>query len=442
MTISPWTKADYDLINEPWGLWLTQTRWQPLDRWLKQLGGYHPARKHLQQADRRPQVAAMMFSAMRFLHLAAALEHSYRTQTLPDWAEWDTSWELDSTVKVPPAAFWYWIALRNQSADDSPRPLRDADARRKWFATVEAALDETTLSPSWLAWHGLRPQWLPLLQERQKASQWTETDLRKFIELQHQVPPLWLRPQRDQDHAALAKTLSDAGVRVRLEGEQALCAEGGKGIAATQAYKDGLVEIQDLASQQISATVAAQPGQKVWDACAGAGGKSLAIAALMNNKGVVVATDLHAYKLDEVKRRAKRAQLFNVRTFPWAGDAPLRLPKEVAQQQGFDWVLVDAPCSSTGTWRRNPDARWRFSAEDTAELLVLQQQILDNAAPAVRLGGHLVYATCSWQVCENEAQVEAFLTRNPGFELVSQTLLGAPQMNSDTMFAAVVIRKA
>lgn len=435
-----WTRADYDLISEPWGLWLAQSQWQPLDRWLKQLGGYHPARRHLQQVDRRPQVAAMMFSAMRFLHLAAALEQSYRDQSLPDWSAWDSDWQLNSVAKIPPAGFWYWIALRNQSAAEPPRPLRDASARREWFTRVEASLDKNTLTPAWLTWQGLRPQWLPALQERQGASQWSEAELLQFIAQQQQVPPLWLRPQRDQTHAFVAEALSKAGVRVRLESEQALCAEGGKGIAATEVYKNGLVEIQDLASQQISAAVAVQPGQKVWDACAGAGGKSLAIAARMNNKGVLVATDLHAYKLDELKRRAKRAQVFNIRTFAWNGREALRLPKEVAQQQGFDWVLVDAPCSSSGTWRRNPDARWRFSAEDTAELLELQQQILANAALAVRTGGHLVYATCSWQLCENENQVKFFLQKNSGFRLVSQAMLGAPDTDADTMFVSVLAR--
>ena len=193
MKILPWTKADYDLINEPWALWLTQSQWQPLDRWLKQLGGYHPARKHLQQADRRPQVAAMMFSAMRYLQLAAVLEQSYRDQSLPDWSAMDNEWQIDRITKIPPAGFWYWVALRNQSADEAPRPLRDAPARREWSSKVEAALEKNILAPGWLMWQGLRPQWLPALQERQNASQWTEQELLNFIEQQQQVPPLWLR---------------------------------------------------------------------------------------------------------------------------------------------------------------------------------------------------------------------------------------------------------
>ena len=127
-----------------------------------------------------------------------------------------------------------------------------------------------------------------------------------------------------------------------------------------------------------------------------------------------------------------------MRAFSWNGGEPLRLPKEIAQQQGFDWVLVDAPCSSSGTWRRNPDARWRFDDADTQELIQLQRKILRNAAAAVRKGGSLVYATCSWQLSENEAQVNWFIQEQPQFSVHYQRILGAPELNSDTMFVAVL----
>ena len=103
-------------------------------------------------------------------------------------------------------------------------------------------------------------------------------------------------------------------------------------------------------------------------------------------------------------------------------------------------MLIDAPCSSAGTWRRNPDARWRFDTNDTNELIQLQKQLLTNAAPAVRAGGHLVYATCSWQVSENEQQIEWFVQKNPEFSVQSQRVLGLPELNSDTMFVAVLVR--
>jgi 16S rRNA (cytosine967-C5)-methyltransferase len=288
----------------------------------------------------------------------------------------------------------------------------------------------------------VRPQWLPLLMERVASSNWSDQQLQHFIEQQTRMPPLWLRPQAAQAAEQLVADLVGEGVKAALSSDGHIYASGGKGITTTQVYQQGRVEIQDLASQQIAEAVAVKPGQKVWDSCAGAGGKSLAIAARMANKGVLVATDLYDYKLDELKRRAKRAEMFNIRTFTWNGAEPLRLPKEVAQQQGFDWVLVDAPCSSSGTWRRNPDARWRFDPTDTNELVAIQQQILTQAAPAVRLGGHLVYATCSWQLAENEAQISWFLRQCPQFLLQYQRILGAPQQDADTMFVAVLHRQS
>jgi 16S rRNA (cytosine967-C5)-methyltransferase len=280
-----------------------------------------------------------------------------------------------------------------------------------------------------------------LLNARKSASDWDDKTLQHFIQQQVTTPPLWLRVQKNSDVAVVCEGLQRQGVKAMLDDQQRLSARGGVGVHSTDEYKTGAVEIQDIASQQIALTVAVKPGQKVWDACAGAGGKTLAIAAQMNNKGALVATDLHEYKLDELKRRVKRADIFNVRAFTWTGLEPLRLPKEIAQQRGFDWVLIDAPCSSAGTWRRNPDARWRFDANDTKELIQLQQHLLTNAAPAVRAGGHLVYATCSWQVSENEQQIAWFLQQHPEFGIQSQRILGVPEFDSDTMFVAVLLRK-
>jgi len=239
--------------------------------------------------------------------------------------------------------------------------------------------------------------------------------------------------------AALEQSLISQGIDAQLKninGELLIAAYGGKALHSSAEYKQGQIEIQDLASQQIAAAVNAQPGLKIWDACAGAGGKSLAMATPMAGKGSITATDLKQFKLDELKRRAKRAEIQNIRTFVWDGNDPLRLPAEIKKQQGFDRVLIDAPCTSAGTWRRNPDARWRFNAEDTRQLCELQQQLLNHACKSVRPGGELVYATCSWQISENEKQVENFLTSHAEFELLEQCMVGAPDEDADCMFYA------
>jgi 16S rRNA (cytosine967-C5)-methyltransferase len=461
--------ADYEdsRLIPLWRSWLEVAGSMPLDKWLKNsvrqfahsgptsMPEYDEIKKHNKfkapkslaahaqsEAVDSAALSLAMFSALRFQQLAIALEFAYRNQNIEiDWLQWDLNWQHRDIQSIAPISFWYWIQLRMNG--DQPKKnqaqLRDAEDRRQFFNQFVAQVTPDNMSV-YLLWYGLRPQWIDLLNARKLASQWDDKMLQYFIQQQVTTPPLWLRLQKNGDAEQVCDALLHQGVKVALDEHNRLFAQGGAGVHSTAEYKTGTVEIQDIASQQIALTVAAKPGQKVWDACAGAGGKTLAIAGKMNNKGALVATDLHEYKLDELKRRVKRADIFNVRAFSWNGLEPLRLPKEIAQQRGFDWVLIDAPCSSAGTWRRNPDARWRFDARDTQELIQLQQLLLGNAAPAVREEGRLVYATCSWQVSENEQQVEWFLQQNPQFSLQSQRILGVPEFDSDTMFVAVLIR--
>lgn len=186
-------------------------------------------------------------------------------------------------------------------------------------------------------------------------------------------------------------------------------------VVAGEAFQNGLVEIQDEGSQLVAALVDGKPGMQIVDYCAGAGGKTLAIAAGMNNKGRVVAMDVLETRLDRSAQRLRRAGAHNVERR--AIDADSR--KWLKRQAGaFDRVLVDAPCTGTGTWRRNPDGRWTLRPQDLEELVPKQAAILDAAAKLVKPGGGLVYATCSVLPAENERQIEAFLARNADFEVV------------------------
>lgn len=187
--------------------------------------------------------------------------------------------------------------------------------------------------------------------------------------------------------------------------------EGRRPVTTGAAFRAGLVEIQDEGSQLVAALVGARPGMRVADWCAGAGGKTLALAMTMENRGHVVACDVSAPRLDGAVRRLRRAGVHNVeRHLVEPGD---KWAKRHAG--GVDRVLVDAPCTGTGTWRRNPDARARLVESDLAELLPRQASILDVAQGLVRAGGRLVYATCSLLPEENEEQVSAFLSRHEGF---------------------------
>ena len=182
-------------------------------------------------------------------------------------------------------------------------------------------------------------------------------------------------------------------------------------IVALKPFQDGVVEIQDEGSQLIAAVVDARPEMRVADWCAGAGGKTLALAMSMQNRGHIVASDVSAHRLEAAVKRLRRAGVHNVEQhMPEAGD------KWIKRRAGtFDRVLVDAPCTGTGTWRRNPDARQRLTERDLSELVAKQAMILDQASRLVRKSGRLIYATCSLLREENEAQVETFLAAHPDF---------------------------
>ena len=207
-------------------------------------------------------------------------------------------------------------------------------------------------------------------------------------------------------------------------------------VTSGAAFRSGLVEIQDEGSQLVALLADARPGMRVADFCAGAGGKTLALAMTMENRGHIAACDVSAPRLDAAVRRLRRAGVHNVeRHLTVAGD---KWRKRHAAT--FDRVLVDAPCTGTGTWRRNPDARLRLGPDDLAELIVKQGHILDTAQALVRIGGRLIYATCSVLLEENEAQVQAFLTRHPGFSSGSSLRLTPARDGADGFFAAVLER--
>jgi 16S rRNA (cytosine967-C5)-methyltransferase len=187
-----------------------------------------------------------------------------------------------------------------------------------------------------------------------------------------------------------------------------------RAVTSGAAFQTGAVEIQDEGSQLVAHLVGAAPGMRVADWCAGAGGKTLAIAATMENRGHVVACDVSETRLDGAVKRLRRAGVHNVeRHLTVSGDKWTK-----RRAQSFDRVLVDAPCTGTGTWRRNPDGRLRLSETDYDELIPKQATILDAAERLVRPGGRLVYATCSLLAGENEAQVEGFLARHPAYRVV------------------------
>lgn len=179
-------------------------------------------------------------------------------------------------------------------------------------------------------------------------------------------------------------------------------------------FKEGIIEVQDEGSQLVALSCEAASKMTVLDYCAGAGGKTLALAAAMQNKGQLFACDIHEWRLRRARERIKRADIHNVRC-QLADDSKFLK----RHSKFFDRVLVDAPCSGTGTWRRNPDMKFKTTATDIAELQTLQRAILTKAAPMVKPGGWLIYATCSVLKAENHDQIAWFLENHPEFTLAT-----------------------
>lgn len=181
-----------------------------------------------------------------------------------------------------------------------------------------------------------------------------------------------------------------------------------------QAFRDGRFEVQDEGSQLLALVADPKPGSKVVDACAGAGGKALAMACTMKNKGEIFALDVHTYRLEELQKRVKRNGVDTIRT------KAIQEGERVERLSGAaDVVLVDAPCSGTGTIRRNPGMKWTITEQTVTELHEKQSSILDLNAGYVKPGGRLVYATCSLMRYENERVTERFLASHPEFQAVS-----------------------
>jgi 16S rRNA (cytosine967-C5)-methyltransferase len=281
-----------------------------------------------------------------------------------------------------------------------------------WFGRLKAAGQEkeTSLSPA------LRHEWPEWLETALIAMPDAERDalarsLKLPAPLDLRINPLRAkRPEilaQLEKHGIVARETPYSPWGMRVEGKPA--------IQRHPAFEKGDMEVQDEGSQLLVALLAPKRGEMVLDFCAGAGGKTLLMGALMKNTGRLYATDVSEKRLAKLGPRVARAGLSNVQAIRIAHERDDRIQRLAGK---FDRVLVDAPCSGTGTLRRNPDLKWRQKPEQIVELTEMQTKILDAAAPLVRPGGVLVYATCSLLAQENGAIQQAFSERHPEFEVV------------------------
>jgi 16S rRNA (cytosine967-C5)-methyltransferase len=293
----------------------------------------------------------------------------------------------------------------------SPPPLSDSEREHLLTGSLDAApLPVAADIHDWLAPHFLTAFGDRAIEEGRALAERAPVDLRANR----------LKATRDKALAAMAHLnaeptpFSPIGLRI------APGADGrGPALAAEAAFAKGLVEIQDEGSQLASLLCAARPGEQVLDLCAGGGGKTLALAAEMENRGQIYATDTDGRRLMPIYARLERANARNVQ---------VRAPRGGADILGdlrrrCDLVLIDAPCTGTGTWRRNPDAKWRIRPGALAERIKAQDELLTRAADFAKPSGRIVYVTCSVLRDENEDRVSAFLQTHPQFALQSAEVM-------------------
>ncbi|HEY8993225.1 MAG TPA: RsmB/NOP family class I SAM-dependent RNA methyltransferase [Lacunisphaera sp.] len=269
------------------------------------------------------------------------------------------------------------------------------------------------------------------------------------------IPVEWLRQlQREPALWIRARTGSGESVAQRLGNctpashasfgilNSSFSYTGLKDLYRTPEFQGGEFEIQDLASQLVGLACAPQPGETWWDTCAGEGGKTMHLSDLMQNKGLLWATDRSVRRLAKLKERAARAKAFNYRAAEWDGGA--KLPTKTK----FDGVLIDAPCSGVGTWQRNPHARWTTSPKDVHDLAAVQTNLLHHAASALKPGGRLVYSVCTLTRSETSAVAGAFTAAHPEFAPApvfdsqpAELFLQPHELNANGMFIAAWCRK-
>jgi len=275
------------------------------------------------------------------------------------------------------------------------------------------------------------PDWLDELGIKELGNLWEEE-----IYAQNETAPVVLRANRllttrDQ----LLKSLAEENIYAQSVKalKDAIQLNERADVFKTQTFKKGWFEVQDTSSQMVTELLNPKPGLRVVDACAGAGGKTLHIASLMQNKGQIIALDIYKRKLQELKRRARRAKVFNIETRHIDNNKVIKKLHNSA-----DAVLIDAPCSGLGVLRRNPDAKWKLQPDFIPKIKKTQQELLQAYTKMLKLNGTLVYATCSILPSENTKQIQTFLESEAGrgFKLIKEHSILTHQTGQDGFYMA------
>ena len=355
-----------------------------------------------------------------------AKDRSFIAETTYEMVRW---WRLVNFLS-PSKDYWdlfgtYWLMQGNELPPwDEFARLQPEKIKSKYETISDPGLLESI------------PEWLQTLGSKELGDKW-EAEIQALNEEAEVV----LRVNTLKTTRERLKNLLEAdGIRSYLvKGyPDALVLEARQNVFRHPSFKEGLFEVQDASSQLVAAALQVEPGMRVIDACAGAGGKSLHLAALMGNKGKVISMDVEEWKLQQAKLRARRngVSIFEPKVIE--GSKTIKRLKESA-----DRLLLDVPCSGLGVLRRNPDTKWKLSPESIQKVQETQQEILQSYPSMLKKGGQLVYATCSILPSENEEQIKKFLASEAGkdFELLEDRKVLAQESGFDGFYIARLLKK-
>jgi 16S rRNA (cytosine967-C5)-methyltransferase len=355
-----------------------------------------------------------------------AKDRSFIAETTYEMVRWWRLVNFLSPSKDPWDLFGtYWLMQGNELPPwDEFARLQPEKIKFKYDSITDPGLLESI------------PEWLQTLGSKELGEKW-EAEIHALNEEAEVV----LRVNTLKTTRERLKNLLEAdGIRSYLvKGyPDALVLEERQNVFRHPSFKEGLFEVQDASSQLVAAALQVEPGMRVIDACAGAGGKSLHLAALMGNKGKVISMDVEEWKLQQAKLRARRngVSIFEPKIIE--GSKTIKRLKESA-----DRLLLDVPCSGLGVLRRNPDTKWKLSAESIAKVQATQQELLQSYPSMLKKGGQLVYATCSILPSENEDQIKKFLASEAGkdFELIEDRKVLAQESGFDGFYIARLLKK-
>jgi 16S rRNA (cytosine967-C5)-methyltransferase len=341
--------------------------------------------------------------------------------------------------------YWSLAGMNDQDYLD-PKVINEQTIFRLWLAYFK---QKTGQVPEWATNGAVQAinlsQSLPLAIDQSfpdwivdRFKQYYPNDYEKILKGLNDTAPTFLRVNEIKSNIGqVIKALADEGISVDAVKQlpSALRLTEKKNVFATQVFHKGFFEVQDGGSQMISLLLDVEPGMRVVDACAGAGGKSLHMASLMKNKGKIISLDINDRRLKELRGRSTRNGVDIIE------QKVIDSQKVIKRfENSFDRVLLDVPCTGVGVIRRNPDAKWKLKKDDLQNLIQTQREILGSYSQMMKKDGKLVYATCSLFPEENELQVKHFLAENPNWKLDNEFHVRPDTTSFDGFYAACLVR--